>query len=45
MKYLSLLKKTTSFLYTTVFLCFKKDVVYYQGIDGIAAQEIQIRMK
>jgi polysaccharide export outer membrane protein len=41
MKYLSLLKKTTPFL--IVFLLFscasRKDVVYYQGVDGMAPQE------
>jgi polysaccharide export outer membrane protein len=41
MKYLSLLRKITPFL--VVFLLFscasRKDVVYYQGVDGMAPQE------
>lgn len=41
MKYLSLLKKITPFLLVTLlFSCAsRKDLVYYQGIDGITAQE------
>jgi len=41
MKYLSLLKKIIPFLLVTLlFSCAsRKDIVYYQGIDGMAAQE------
>jgi polysaccharide export outer membrane protein len=41
MKYLSLLKKTTPFLLVILlFSCAsRKDLVYYQGIDGTSAQE------
>lgn len=41
MKYLSFLKKITPLLLVTLlFSCAsRKDIVYYQGIDGMAAQE------
>jgi polysaccharide export outer membrane protein len=41
MKYLSLLKKITPFLLVTLlFSCAsRKDIVYYQGIDGMGPQE------
>jgi polysaccharide export outer membrane protein len=41
MNYLSLIKKTTPFLFLILlFSCAsRKDIVYYQGVDGMASQE------